>query len=388
MATLVSYVLFFLSAFALYSEFYFAFSNGLLELSDKVAVDKLIPNLDNEPLRTVYTGVELVDRLFILLGTFFWPTVDGNNPALTLHTLAFAGAFGSAWVLILLEGWRKGNAWKLVAFPVLFGIAAQLLTFAVASPLFCGLHLATASFARPNFNAVSIPRSVLLAIPIIFVITYFIPSGLMLAPAPEVFTFDQKQLIIALWQQWPIYASFLAVVAYVVLPAFISDNNATASKQAIVQRRALRGVYAFAFALGAIAHIASWTISLATVFAPAIFNQKYAYDLHPVKVFQMTLPWANTDLRVSSIAEGVHIFLQWDFAVGATAVLLWAVTLFTLAHRHIAGTVCWTGLAAKVAFLWFVAGPIGTSVELLWERDELVIEHELITQGAQDKKTI
>lgn len=118
MATLVSYFLFFLSAFALYSEFYFAFSNGLLELSDKVAVDKLIPNLDNEPLRTVYTGVELVDRLFILLGTFFWPTVDGNNPALTLHTLAFAGAFGSAWVLILLEGWRKGNAWKPVALYV------------------------------------------------------------------------------------------------------------------------------------------------------------------------------------------------------------------------------------------------------------------------------
>ncbi|GAD99560.1 conserved hypothetical protein [Paecilomyces variotii No. 5] len=388
MATLTSYTLFFFSAFALYSKFYFAFSNGLLELVDKVAADKLIPNVTNEALRTVYTGVPLVDQLFITLGTFFWPTVDGNHPTVTLHTLAFAGAFGSAWVLVLLEGWRKGNAWKIVSFAVIFGIGAQLLTFAVTTPFYCGLHLATASYSvRPNFNAVSVPRSVLLALPVIFAITYFIPSGLMLVPAPEIFTYDQKQIIIALWQPWPVYASFLAAIASVVLPAFISDNSTTASKQAVRQRKALRGVYTFAFALGAIAHIASWTISLSTVLAPAIFSEKYAHDLHPTKVFQATLPWANTDLRVSSVAEGVHLFLQWDFAVGATAILLWAVTLLIRAHRHISGTVCWTGLVVKVAFLWLMAGPIGTAVALIWERDELVIEHELI-QGSRDKKTV
>lgn len=66
-------------------------------------------------LRTVYTGIDQVDRLLAVLTVFFWAVFDGSNPALTLHAVDFAGVFGAAWTLVMLEGWRRGNAWTIVA---------------------------------------------------------------------------------------------------------------------------------------------------------------------------------------------------------------------------------------------------------------------------------
>lgn len=103
-----------LSAFVFYAIFYFAEINGLHGLAVKSITSRTLPGA-NEPLRTDYTGIEILDRLLTVLTVFFWPAVDGSNPSLTLHSIAFAGTFGSAWILVVLEAWRQGNSWSLTA---------------------------------------------------------------------------------------------------------------------------------------------------------------------------------------------------------------------------------------------------------------------------------
>jgi hypothetical protein len=103
-----------LSAFVFYAIFYFAKVNGLDALGHKTIESGRLPGLD-EPLRTFYTGVEPIDRILTLLTVFFYPTLDGQSPGLLLHSIGFSGTFGAAWILVVLESWRKGNAGTVAA---------------------------------------------------------------------------------------------------------------------------------------------------------------------------------------------------------------------------------------------------------------------------------
>lgn len=246
---------------------------------------------------------------------------------------------------------------------MLFGLTAQVLTFAFATPLFLGLQLSSSITARrPNADNIRIPRAVLAALPLIFVVGFMVPSHAMILPAPEVISVDWKQIAIAIWQPWPAYVSILSTVAYYVLSPFFSNHRASMS--------GLRWVYAFAFLNASVSHLVSWVLSLATIFVPGMFQDRFLEALHPAKVFEVPLPWSG--LQVETVAQGVHAFLRWDYLIGSAGVLVWALSLYVVAHKQILSTVSWVSLLVKVSVLTAVAGPTGAAVELMWERDELV----------------
>ncbi|KAJ5826057.1 hypothetical protein N7474_003195 [Penicillium riverlandense] len=369
------YVLFSLSALVFYAIFYFSFVNGLNALAEKSVASGKLPGV-NEPLRTVYTGVEPVDRLLAILTTFFYPALDGQNATLLLHSIGFSGTFGAAWTLVVLESWRKGNTGTIAAYPAVFGLMAQVFTFAFATPLICGLQLGCSITAkRPHADNIRVPRAVLASLPLIFVIGFMVPTNAMVLPAPALISVDLKQIAIAIWQPWPAYVSILATLSYFVLsPLFPNNHRASMSS--------LRWVYAFAFFNAAVPHLVSWTVSLSSVLVPAIYNDRFLDALHPANVFSVPLPWSGQ--TVDTVAEGVHFFLRWDYMIGSAGILLWALKLYTVAHKQILSTVCWSGLLLKVGLLTVFAGPAGAAVELMWERDELVFSE---TGGTRQQVT-
>ncbi|KAJ5951930.1 uncharacterized protein N7479_010343 [Penicillium vulpinum] len=357
------YVLFSLSALVFYAIFYFASINGLDVLGRKCIESGQLPSID-APLRTTYTGIEGVDRVLSLLTVFFYPTLDGHNPGLLLHGVAFSGTFGASWTLIVLESWRKGNAGTIAAYPTIFGLIAQVLTFAFGIPLACGLQLGCSVTARrPHADNIRIPRSVLAVLPLIIVVGYMVPTAAMALPAPSVISVDLKQIAIAIWHPWPAYVSILTTVAYFALSPFFSNNHRASMSS-------LRWVYAFAFANASLSHIVSWVVSLATVVVPVLFEDRYLDSLHPSHVFSVPLPWSG--LTVDNVGDGVHVFLRWDYMIGSAGVLIWATSLYTIAHKQLLSTVSWPNLLLKIALLTVLAGPAGAAVELIWERDELV----------------
>ncbi|CAG8068798.1 unnamed protein product [Penicillium olsonii] len=359
----MKYVLFSLSAFVFYAIFYFSYINGLHFLGNQSIESGKLPGI-NEPLRTVYTGVEPVDHLLATLTTFFYPSLDGQNPGLLLHSIAFSGSFGAAWTLVVLESWRKGNAGTVAAYPMVFGLVAQVFTFAFATPLFLGLQLGCSVTAhRPHANNIRVPRAVLAALPLVFGVGFMIPTHMMVLPAPSVIPVDFKQIAIAIWQPWPAYVSVLSTVAYYLLSPFISNSHRASMSS-------LRWVYAFAFINASLPHLVSWIVSLATVIVPMIFEKRFLETLHPANVYSIPLPWSG--LVVDNVGDGVHAFLRWDYIIGTSGVLIWALSLYTAAHKQLLNTVSWPSLLFKTAVMTAVAGPVGAAVELVWERDELV----------------
>lgn len=204
----------------------------------------------------------------------------------------------------------------------------------------------------------------------------------MCLPAPSIISFDTKQAFHAAWQPCPLYVSFLAMGANLLFSRFFTTRDDGDDGQAGLQ--ALRRVYAFAFACAAIPHVAAWTISLASVMFPVLFNREFVARLHPRRVFVNALPWS--DLRVSTIGEGALRFLQWDNVIGSTGILLWAVAMYATAHREVEIKLNWIKLGVKIGLLALVSGPVGAAVELMWERDEVVFSKTGLKQHEVDEK--
>lgn len=214
-------------------------------------------------------------------------------------------------------------------------------------------------------------------------IGYFIPTALLALPT-SVLDMDTKQSILASWQLWPLSVSFLTTLANLFFPQSTSMDDINSHRANI---RGLRYLYAFAFACAAIPHITAWSISIASVIYPSLFNVEYLHLLHPWRVFVNQLPLSS--VRVSSVDEGSLWFLQWDNVIGSTSLLLWAWALYHKAHREAGVKMSAVESVLKIGLLLFLAGPAGAAVELIWERDELVFSRgsEISTGKAAVKKS-
>ncbi|KAL1962496.1 hypothetical protein VTN77DRAFT_9617 [Rasamsonia byssochlamydoides] len=109
------------SLIAIYAIIGFSSHNGLFFLIQDSIANKTLPGSD-KPLRTSYTGIRYLDHVLTNLGPFFWPAITGDSPSMSVYLLGFLGSFGAAWVLLTLEGWRRGNTGKVVALQVFLRI--------------------------------------------------------------------------------------------------------------------------------------------------------------------------------------------------------------------------------------------------------------------------
>ncbi|KAL2823721.1 hypothetical protein BDW59DRAFT_180572 [Aspergillus cavernicola] len=246
-------------------------------------------------------------------------TIDGGSPSLALHTISFTGATSAAWILLLLEGYRTGNAGTI------------LLTFALVAAVYCVIHLIISTTAHnPTPQSILVPRA----------------------------------LFMTIWQLWPAFVSIIVLASTLF-------SSSTSTKHDRATLRSLRFVYAIAFTTAMITHLISWTIPLATLAASRLFREEYLQPLHPLVVFAIPDRW--DIIPVGSVAAGVHAFLAWDYLVTCAAVLVWAVRLHGSAYRAVSIHVGYIGVLVNVVTLTVVAGPVGAAVGFIWERDELVI---------------
>lgn len=118
MITIVKYTLPIILLFGIYAIFIFSSRNGLFTLLDDAIYSRTMPG-GNGLIKTNLTGIKALDEnLLIHLNAFFLRVVDGNAPDLSLYAFAFTGSFGAAWILITVEGWRRGNAGTLMGLYV------------------------------------------------------------------------------------------------------------------------------------------------------------------------------------------------------------------------------------------------------------------------------
>lgn len=106
----------FLSAAGYYATWYSIFHNGTTDHMARMrdVGPRLLPGT-KEPVRTIYTGIPVVDYQLTILTLFFWELVDGSQPAASLFCFYFATQVACGWGLLVMEGLRGGNRWSLIS---------------------------------------------------------------------------------------------------------------------------------------------------------------------------------------------------------------------------------------------------------------------------------
>ena len=120
------YLLLVLSAFGFVCLYGFSAVNGFFEACRDLNDSKTF--YDGLSYKNVFTRIKPLDELFSFLLTFFWPLCDGKHPALTLHSILFAGQFVAAWTVTMMEGVRVGNAWRFSSMYVLHSLLCRIVT--------------------------------------------------------------------------------------------------------------------------------------------------------------------------------------------------------------------------------------------------------------------
>ena len=108
--------LLFLSAAGYYATWYILLNNGTADYMAHIRDfgPRLLPGT-KEPVRTVYTGYPAIDYQLTVLALFFWENVDGSNPSASLFCFHFATQIVCGWGLLMIEGLRDGNRWRILS---------------------------------------------------------------------------------------------------------------------------------------------------------------------------------------------------------------------------------------------------------------------------------
>ncbi|EKG19691.1 hypothetical protein MPH_03002 [Macrophomina phaseolina MS6] len=360
----------------------FSFNNGMFPTIADI-IDN--PNATTLPDTDIafsreWTGVAALDRQLTALLVFFWKLVDGKYPSATLQSVHFFGQIGSFWTLLQLEARREGNKRRLIAYTTLFGLLYQNISVAITIPIWCLLHLLT----LPNTNSatltsrLSVSASDARLLPWAMAIGYIAPSIAMALPSPGVVPASTQQLLVSLWQPFPLW---VYLVGTVLRPFFSTAASATSPLQSY---HSTSRTHLFALLLAAIPHTTALSLSLSSFLFPQLFDASTAASFHPARAF---LPKVSLKgMEPLPLAEGILRFMQWDEAVSTAAAVVWAATVYLRDTKTKGGQrFGLLGLLARALGWTVVGGPSAAAVALVWARDEVVLGAEGGADGSQQQ---
>ena len=266
------------------------------------------------------------------------------------------------------------------------GTLSQTITYGTILPFYLFLHVLTSPTnlgsppSSPSKDIAAdfdIDPAALAAWAPAFTLSYLIPTILVAFPSPKFTSFSMHQVIMALWEFYPVpFKLFqLGLASYVVAPAL--SRTTSRSSSAPAQQRAttlnlLKWTYAFAALVGGVSHVITCTLSFSAAFFPSLFTADASSSLSPPNIFVPVAPWQNA--KAANLGEGLWWFLGWNMGVSNVAPLVWGVVqLHNAASVKRKGWEGWPVVLAKVGGLTAIGGPGVGVAWLLWKRDEIVM---------------
>lgn len=203
---------------------------------------------------------------------------------------------------------------------------------------------------------------------------FVIPTIIICLPYPSVLGLDAKTAAILIWQIFPI----LVYIDLAVIQWLFSSMSSFKPKSASVQLPLLRKAYAFGLIFAIASHFATFSLSLASVLSPRMFNSISVQQLSPWTLF---IPSPYT-AKVATAAEGVLNLMQWDYYIGSLAHIIWALAVTAPVRKYGKGMSDFSvgNVYVDVVSRTVVLGPMAAVLTLVWERDEVVLgaRHEKV----------
>jgi hypothetical protein len=183
----------------------------------------------------------------------------------------------------------------------------------------------------------------------------------MAIPSPHVSNITHQRLV-ALWQIFPIYIALLQELLPLLVPKpQVGTAFPSAAKSGIDR------LFKFLIFLSRCSHLAAVVLAV-----------RYLTDDGGFSVRRLLVPAnAFAPVAVRGFADGVLAFLQYDYAVGMVAALVWVAGLRGLAVRWAAsrgkGVAGVDGGVVEAVLVVVLEGPGSLMAKWAWEREVLLL---------------
>lgn len=260
---------------------------------------------------------------------------------------------------------------------MIWGLAMQNFAGAVIAPFYLFIHFSTSPIITSTDPMLfSVKTMDIASIVISLILGYIVPSILAALPTPSLLSFNQKQIVLTIWQLFPVWVELLYQGASFLLRKFSPHDKAIT----IINRRNtpcighLRPLYILLVSIAGLTHIATMTLLATSKWFPHLFAIGYKGVFNPSKVFWPAA--ASTSIKMPSKVSGTLLLIQYDEFISSLAIVVWAVFLFTKVMSQKKKFDTTYLFIFDFITLTALLGPLGYAVVCIWARDELIFEDQ------------
>lgn len=321
---------------------------------------------DGEPVRTYYTGVEVLDDILTGLVVFFTLLMDGHDDASHRFSLWFLPQIAPLMVHMYWETTKRRSPFARI--PTLFGLAMQLYTGGIMLPIYYALSALTSSAVpkQPRGDAEGKARALLPAV----ILAFFVPS-VALFLSPQSVPLDTKQIVAAVWQFFPLWMAILYNVFRVLLHTERSappGSDAVSDAQTRAALKWVKRAYLFCGLVCAAAHIYVLYTTLVTDASPgALLKVFVPYTLY----HYLPVPPPASD--VADYRRATRQLFQFDWLCMTVASLVFFGWSHVATARQGKKDMGLGGWLARVAVLSVLGGPGAAISWAAFAREERIL---------------
>jgi hypothetical protein len=259
-----------------------------------------------------------------------------------------------------------------------WGLVYQSIPWGVIKPIYWSVWFLTSPLARmhsqdaPKKTAalISADTTQLRILPAALTLGFVVPTILTALPAPSIWSIDQKQIILVIWQGFPLWVS----AAQFGLGLLVPHQDRSSPASTIIS---LKNVYRYTLVLTAATHISVLVLAAFPhlLSATGILGIGTAGDVSLASVFLPQSPLSK--VTSLSFAEKTHTLLLYDMYYACAATLFWAVSMRNSLKKE-----TFMKNLTEVLMYTVLCGPGGAALLTMWTRDEDVFERlEVIEKG-------
>jgi hypothetical protein len=338
--------------------------NGTLPKDNVFSYSSRVLHGTSIPMTIPQTGITKVDNFFAFMMDFFWMALDEKNTAAHLQASYIIGTLSASFLLMLSEAHRSSSTVGFMLGTYFFELMGEMLGIGIFTPAWCIFHLISTRAPSKDkhdsngVNSIAAPPGTMHALGYSLLVGHVAPTLFMK-------NLDVADLGWKSAQLWTILRLFHPVFVLLAFAAFkpVQSTTGAASQTAIRRVSSKRKIYIFAILASASGHIATLGVVPALREVPAWIIPNIA---------------AITDGKQVDLATGVARFLQWDNICAASAIFVWAGSLY-LESLSVSPTAAdfqaLFDVVLQVAGLTLLAGPAAGAAFFLMERDDVLVEY-------------
>ncbi|KAL4891704.1 hypothetical protein BDV59DRAFT_208887 [Aspergillus ambiguus] len=301
--------------------------------------------------------VPYLDNLFRPLITCFLPSISGSDPQSRIQMLSFMADIGPLYGIWLLESYRQAHSWTELILPIGAGVGSQLRGIGQLAPIYYALEHIRTPISKLLLGTKHQVKSETSSSLLLAMLAGYYLSTFANFVAPTV---ESRRYCNAVWQLFPVVIPLLQAPLRLLVQRFSKAEPKQSQKED--RKKNMRYVR---YAYGTFALVSGLTFLHARCSVPA-----------GASLASIFLPGLRGHLEpVTSFAEGIGRFLQYDEVISMASGFVWLALKFGELKKAGVSFSWWRAIGGLLGTT-FAFGP-GTAFALGWGWREEMLDRKI-----------